>query len=418
MIETPGIGVRVISGIEFDKAGFDGLQCVHCGEMIPSETASTERKDVRCPACGNMMPAVRQTMRVPSDRDLLAHPPSVVQDRGTVDGVRQIFIRPRPIGRACVLSSLGWFLGVLAVEAALVFGFGLRSFRVGTGSSFSVRMAAAVAFGLAAVYVCIFLMLLVMKTRGWRVTLAADMARIRVYFFGVLPWFRATRLDRSTLLRVDCVWYGGLQGQTRYRDFSPKSRPGNASLYADDGKAARPILTSDDFEIVLYVRALLNSWRDVTLRWPVPDGLSEGDDELVYRPQFSPGVHGAMAALIALWSFALIERLSGVRMGVVTPFVPLLVLFVTSVLRKLIVYRFVIHGDALVCTYRFLGLVRVRRYDRIGVVVSQGQWLGATGVFLHTGDGKRHRLAGDVDERTGARIVGWLKDKLCGDGRA
>jgi len=400
-------------GLEYRKDGFDGLQCSHCGEMFPAESVLPDRKTFRCPVCGLETPVARQTVRIPSDRDLLTHPPSVVVDEGFVDGVHRVFIRRRPIGRANVVSFCCWLFGMLVVESALVFGFGIRSVTCSFDAAcpLSVRLAAIFAFGLAFHFVLISSMIIVTRTRGWRIVLSAEAARIRVYVFGVLPWIRATIISRSSFLFSDCVWYGGTQSRTPYRDLSPKGRPSNCVLHADDGKKSRPILTAEDFEIVLYVRALLNAWRGVVTEFPRPDELSEEGDELVYRPTFLPGRLGCWIALALLWTTALVEMLS--ETAVVPAGIPSAVgLFVISAARKVCVYRFRVSGDELVCTIRWLFMVRVRRYERKDAVASMGKGLVIPSVYVRTGDGKSHRLVGDVDERVGIWIVGWLEECL------
>jgi len=396
---------------EFSKSGFDGLQCSHCGEMIPADSASQGKETVRCPICGWVTSTARQTIRVPSDRELLAHPPSLVVDEGSVDGVHRVFIRRRPFGRSNVVSFFCWLFGTLAVEAALVFGFGIRS---GTGPFYaapqSVRLAALAALGLAFLFVYFSSMLLVFRTRGWRIALSADAVRIRVYVFGVLPWIRATVISKSSFLFADCVWYGGVQGRTPYRDFSPKNRPKNSVLHADDGNKSMPILTTDDFEIVLYVRALLNAWRGAVMEFPRPDKLSEEGNELVYRPGFVLGQLGGWVLLALFWTSALVERLLETRI----PLAVLTVLFglAISAVHKACVYRFRVSGNDLVCTFRCLGLVRVWRCERKDAVASLAKWLGFPSVFVRTGNGQSRRLVGDVPDRIGNWIVYWLKERL------
>lgn len=402
--------------LEFNKLGFDGLQCSHCGEMIPAGDVSTERESVRCPVCGWVMPTVRQTIRVLADRDLLARPPSVVVDEGSVDGDHRIFIRRRPLGRARIVSFLGWLFLIVAVEAALVFGFDLntRECLFDAAAPFVVRLASTAAVGLAFLFVFVSLLLLVLRTRAWRISLSDEEVRMRTYLLGVLPWVRATVVKRSSFLFAECVWYGGARGRTPYCDLSLKRRPENFVLYADDGSRAWAILTSEDFEVVLYVRALLNAWRGVVKEFPCPSELSEEEDQLVYHPAFLPGSLGVSVALALYLVVVAVERLSAPR-SLLAPLVLGLCLLSFSVIRKACAYRFCVRDNELVCTFRCLGMAWVRRYELKGAVIRRLSWLGAQTVFLCARDGKRHRLVTDVPDRSGDWIVGWFAKRIGGD---
>ena len=447
-----GFGVNM----EYDKRGFDGLLCEWCGEQISVASGSAGY----CSQCGHFTSTERQTVRVRSLRDLLARPPATIRDEGAVDGVRRIVIGHPPI-RRLLPSFFCWLFGVLAAEVALAYFFNVRSPSAAFAqtSSDSTRNAALGMLGIAFLFVWLSLLMTLFRTRRWKLELGAETARIRCFLLGFIPWFASRRVNRRCLYNVHVVWTGGLNGRMRGEGLSPKIRPQNSQLFVVDEDSSRCVLVSEDFDTVLYVRAVLLEWGRLLTkdfrcaacgaelpratavdcekelvrctkcghemrfaeaeasRWSGqriaadrPKGAKESAREISWRP-FVLSSPSGFALLICLWGWMRICQVLKVDASIGLPTsVLMLVLYVA--LRKSCRHCLRLTDDELIFTRRFFCFRREVRVPRAGALAIGATWKRLPAVAVLLPDGTSRQLLSDLPVQTAGWLIAWLNERL------
>lgn len=442
--------------MEYNKKGFDGFLCEWCGEPIPEADIISSENVGYCPECGHFTPTERQTVRMRSVRDLLARPPETICDEGTVDGVRRIIIGHLPI-RPLLPSFFAWTFGVLAAEVMLAYFFKVRSLSVAfaTTAPDPLRFAAMGMLVLAIMYVAVTLMLTLLRTRRWKLELCAETARIRCFLLGLIPWFASRRVNRRCLYNVHVEWTGGLNGRMRGEGLSPKIRPQNSQLFVVDEESSRCVLVSEDFDTVLYMRAVLLEWGRLLTkdfrcaacgaelpramavdsekglvrctkcgyemrfaaaelcRWSEqlvaadrPKGAKETEREITWRPSILSCPSGFIL-LICLWGGMRICQILKVDASIG---LPALVLY--FVLRKSCRYCLRLTDDELVFTRRFFCFRREVRVPRAGALAIGATWKKLPAVAVLLPDGTSRHLLSDLSAQTARWLIAWLNERL------
>ena len=446
--------------MEYDKRGFDGFLCEWCGEPI-LKTDLVASEDVGyCPWCGHFTSTERQTVRVRSLRDLLASPPETVHDEGTVDGIRRIVIG-HPSIRRLLPSFFCWLFGVLAVEVALAYFFKVHSLSAAFAhtSSDSTRIAALGMLGIAFLSVFITLLLTLLRTRCWKLELGAETGRLRCFLFGCIPWFASLRVNRQSLFNVYVVWMGGCNGRVLRMGLSPKICPKNSQLMVVDKDSSRVAMASEDFDTVLYVRAVLLEWGRLLVmdfrcaacgaelsramavdcekgivrctkcgyemrlfeadicRWSgqrIASARPKGAKETVREITWCSSVWSSPSNFIVLIVLSVWTRVCQVaKLDLAIGSLALVILLVLYyAIRKSCRYCLRLTDDELVFTRRIFCFRREIRVPRAGALACATTWRTLPAMAVMLPDGTSRRLLFDLPVQTVRWLVAWLNERL------